>query len=114
MAHIIGQSYADIDPLDRSIGKPFLGHKHVKGDDMAHEIRCTYCGKWVTYHMKDIWRYINEERWDFRHDRLMHCGNSMCRDYHDLVMQDKREKLAEMERESPKLYFNLKKKGLLS
>ena len=52
------------------------------GRETRH-IRCPICGEYMSFeYSRDKPQFIHEGKWDFRKDRLKHCGrNTTCRDY---------------------------------
>jgi DNA-directed RNA polymerase subunit N (RpoN/RPB10) len=98
--------------------KPRLGHTFerigVSGDEMAHDFRCPICGRWIAYDHSEIERFIKEGRWDFRKGRLLHCGNSTCQDYQELIEEDKKRQEEAIKEKSWGLYMKLKGTGLVA
>ena len=60
----------------------YLGEKFSDGQHVAGEKRCDYCGKWFSWSTQNLDKYITERRWDFARKEAIHCGNSLCWDYH--------------------------------
>ena len=77
----------------------------------AMEVRCPICGDWVRYNENNIDKFIREGRWDAKRRRMIHCGKSTCSDLWQLYLEDKKRV---KEKETEKLYFRLKKWGLVS
>jgi len=99
--------YEEIERRGRWLGKKYWNAEKQK---MAHEFRCPICGKWVRYNDEEIQRFIAEGRWDFRKNRLAHCGNSTCWDYYIEVQKDLARKI---KMNSFELYKELKRRALV-
>ena len=78
MPAVIVDKYQEIDGAKNG----FLGHRFVKGERLAGDMKCPLCGKWFSWVLSKIETYIIERRWDYRKEEPVHCGNSMCHDYH--------------------------------
>lgn len=71
-------SYIEIDP---KTGK-FFGHRASNGLVTAGDKRCDYCGKWFSWSDANMEKYILQRRWNQQKGEPIHCGNSLCHDYH--------------------------------
>ena len=78
MPNIIVDRYQEIDGAKAG----FLGYRFKKGQKVSGDMRCLLCGKWFCWTLSKVESYILERRWDDRRGEPVHCGNSMCHDYH--------------------------------
>lgn len=110
MARIIIGKYKAVDK-DREM---YLGHKHEKDGKMAHEKKCNYCGSWMCYDIRDIdsWGNNVEPGFDGRPEKI-HCGSSICQDYHHRVLMHEKRQSELYAARGMDLFRKLKKQGVL-
>lgn len=82
MPNIISSKYREIDYRSLPKHQKFLGYRFQKDGKTAGDKRCDYCGKWFSWEASQMERYILDRRWNFQMKEPIHCGNSLCWDYH--------------------------------
>jgi len=100
---ILANKYQKLNWLKDGFKRPWVSRMYRRPGEtaMTHDLRCDICGKWYTYSTKDIPQIIMEKRWDFKLRRPHHCGNSMCKDYHQREMIHKMRMVERMLRGEP-------------
>lgn len=110
MSIILAGSWTKIDPEKEK----HLGHQYEKGGMRAHEKRCDYCGRWMTFDIKSVHLWGDNMKMGFNDwPEKIHCGSEHCQDYHNRVKKHEARQAFELEQKREKLVFSLQKKGLL-
>jgi hypothetical protein len=92
----------------------YLGHQFEKNGQRAHEKRTDYCGKWITFDIKRVEDWGDNIKYGVNgQPEKIHCGSSLCQDYHHRVIAHQKRQDAMYAEQGKKLFFFLKKKGLL-
>jgi hypothetical protein len=96
----------EIDGQSRFCGHRFLLKQHLFGDK-----RCIYCGKWFHWSFKDIQKAVDRDNVDSLNvDNIiepLHCGNSMCADFHKLCEVEQIKKMKEREKYEAEYHYEL-------
>lgn len=92
-----------------------LGHLFEKDGKRAHDKRCDYCGRWMTYDLKNIheWREnvkIGLNDWPEK----VHCGSTHCVEYHRRVVANEDKIKAEARAVADARFFKMMKLGLVA
>lgn len=92
-----------------------LGHLHEKDGHRAHDKKCDYCGRWMTYDIKSIHLWGDNVKMGF-HDwpEKVHCGSQHCIEYHRRYLKHEDKIKAEAKRVSDLRFLKLTKMGLIS
>jgi hypothetical protein len=103
MAYIIANRFQKLDWRKEGFKKPWVSRMYRRPGDipMTHDLRCDICGKWYNYSTKDIPQIKMEGRWNSKLNRPHHCGNSMCKDYHERYMIHQMSNVEKMLRGEP-------------
>lgn len=110
MPNIIVGKYKYIDPKEER----YLGHEFEKNGVRSLDKRCEYCGKWFTFDIKNVHEWGNNIRLGFNgQPEKIHCGNSLCEDYHVRVIAHERKENEKWTQRGVKLYFQLKGRGII-
>jgi hypothetical protein len=111
----------------------FLGYRFRKeGKPVCGEMKCPICGKWFSWSLQNIERYILEKRWDEKRGEPSHCGNSLCWDYHirwlkhvekmrasseyraENFIERQKRRFQKTERDAHDLFLRLKARGVVA
>lgn len=127
MINIIVDKHQELD----GAREKFLGYRFKKAGRVSGDMKCLLCGRWFTWTISKVESYILERRWDEMRGEPVHCGKSMCHDYHrrylrhverlkrdaqyreDHFVQSEARKHAVDENSMWALFQRLKKKGLV-
>jgi len=88
--------------LGRTMHNPHTGKTE-------HVFYCPICRKDLPGYnpVRDRQKLILEHRWDFKKNRMLHCGSSTCRDYQEEWDKEKQERTLG-------LYERMRKVGLVA
>ena len=116
MAIVIANKYTKVDPEKEA----FLGHQYerinTKGElERSVEKRCDYCGKWMCFDVRDVWKWGDNVKRAFNGlPEKVHCGSEHCKEYHARVLRHEASRLGEIARKSERLFFSLMHRKVIS
>lgn len=111
MPYIIGEKFKRVDP-DKEL---FLGEQHERGGQRCIDKRCDYCGRWISFNVRDVWKWGDNVKRSFNGlPEKVHCGNGLCQDYHVRVLAHKQRVTREMMEAGRRHFERLKRKGLVA
>jgi hypothetical protein len=91
----------------------FLGHQYDNGEKRAIEKRCDYCGRWFCFDVKDWESWGDNIKFAFNGiPEKIHCGNSLCQDYHHKVLIYQNREDEKWRKRGDKLFIDLKQAGV--
>jgi len=101
--------------------KRFCGHRFLLKQKIYGDKRCIYCGKWFHWSQDDAHKWIKADNIDNMNlDTVLeplHCGNSMCDDYHQRYIKHQlklaREQEILQEHRTMTLFKSMKSAGVI-
>ena len=110
MPNIIIGKYKFIDP-DKEM---YLGYGYEKDGKRALEKRCDYCGKWMTFDIKNIHLWDDNIKMGFNDvPEKIHCGSAHCIEYHRRVLAHEKAQSEMANEKGIGLFKNLLKKKVI-
>jgi len=112
MSQIIASGrWSKIDPEKER----HLGHIYERDGRRAHDKRCDYCGKWMSYDVKNIATWGDNAKIGLNNwPEKIHCGSTHCTDYHVRVMRHEEKVKEQARRAADAMFFKLTKAGLVA
>lgn len=92
-----------------------LGHLYEKDGKRALDKRCDYCGRWMTFDVKNIQAWGDNVKMGHNNwPEKVHCGSEHCQYYHARVLKHEKRMEEEAKRRREAIFFKLAKKGLVA
>jgi len=93
----------------------YLGYEFEKNGKRALQKRCDYCGKTMIFDIKNIESWGDNIKMGFNGwPEKIHCGNSLCQDYHRRVILHQKKEAKKWAERGKRLFFSLKKAGAIA
>jgi len=108
---IIAGGWKKVDP-DK---EQHLGHIFEKDGKRAHDKRCDYCGRWMTYDIKNIHEWGSNAKMGLNDwPEKVHCGSEHCQEYHYRVIRHEEKVKAQAKAAMDRIFLSMKKQGVVS
>lgn len=119
--------FEEIDPVKNR----FLGYRFARNGKVCGDKKCDYCGRWFSWDISNVEKYILERRWNDVKGEPVHCNNSLCQDYQNRWIKhnqrlatnaeyrasnwvEREKRRGKEEKDAVKLFMSLKEKGVVA